>query len=783
MAESSTPSLSKLLAALAVGVRAANNLPSSTKQEDDDDSQVDSDTEEGRVDDEFSFQMAFPEFNSLCLEIREYLSKVLNKALESSTGQLDFEGGPIDDNFEFDDVRLWETAAEMCDVLLERVDLYIQNAKEGTTNLEHFQSIRQAGSSARYNAKNKFDLLTSSLVDMEKPQITFGFAGDIQNSRRDPFRPHLHPLSSCTLELIPGHGLDSVQYGGTIPEDIIAPTHHYSHPYQTIIKQFGYRKEQFIAQDSGIHGRSGTLQNENIANTKGVWIDNEGDLSKLVNRIEQHENEYQEIAIDLEAHNYRSFSGFVCTAQLSLRRPTLPEGELASIQNENIDTAYDFIIDTLALRNVMNKYLAPIFANPNILKVMHGSDSDIKWLQRDFGIYVVNLFDTGKASRILPHFTSASLAYLLRKYANIEADKRHQLSDWRQRPIPDEMLQYAISDTKYLLDIYEKMKVELNKSPSDDISIESVLDESRKICLMRFDKESFVPSHYKNLITSKRGKRKGVILSNSQDIVLNALFNWRDATARDEDESVQYVCPNAGMLRIAMAMPQNIVSLQACLNPMPEMILKYSSNILNLIKDCLNDGVKQQSYEKASSRKAVDNSMQKAISSPVLDTDAIFKQAGWKLQVEPTSIGYMEHSSVTSEETNCDFIVQVSNEDFHSNAYTAHSLEMRTIAGRGQSVDGLGAARNILDQGHDAKTQQRNDVEMQNVIAQKCAFQIRNQMMRGDQNLLGLMKTSKFVNEGLYEVAQEALTNNVESELDGNVEDDQIPKSMKDIYR
>ena len=37
-----------------------------------------------------------------------------------------------------------------------------------------------------------------------------------------------------------------------------------------------------------------------------------------------------------------------------------------------------------------------IFANPGILKVLHGADGDIVWLQRDFGIYVVNMFDTGQ---------------------------------------------------------------------------------------------------------------------------------------------------------------------------------------------------------------------------------------------------------------------------------------------------------------------------------------------------------------------------------------------------
>jgi exosome complex exonuclease RRP6 len=41
------------------------------------------------------------------------------------------------------------------------------------------------------------------------------------------------------------------------------------------------------------------------------------------------------------------------------------------------------------------------FTNPAIVKVLHGSDSDIEWLQRDFGVYIVNMFDTGQAMRVL----------------------------------------------------------------------------------------------------------------------------------------------------------------------------------------------------------------------------------------------------------------------------------------------------------------------------------------------------------------------------------------------
>uniref|UniRef100_A0A2C9KIB5 3'-5' exonuclease domain-containing protein n=1 Tax=Biomphalaria glabrata TaxID=6526 RepID=A0A2C9KIB5_BIOGL len=91
----------------------------------------------------------------------------------------------------------------------------------------------------------------------------------------------------------------------------------------------------------------------------------------------------------------------------------------------------DYIIDTLALRNEL--YLInDVFTDPSITKVFHGADSDIQWLQRDFGVYVVNMFDTGQAARVLG-FSRFSLAHLMMNYCHIEADKQFQLADWRIR--------------------------------------------------------------------------------------------------------------------------------------------------------------------------------------------------------------------------------------------------------------------------------------------------------------------------------------------------------------
>ena len=109
-----------------------------------------------------------------------------------------------------------------------------------------------------------------------------------------------------------------------------------------------------------------------------------------------------EIAIDLEYHNYRTFGGFVCLMQISTREE-------------------DFVVDTLVLREELED-LNEMFTNPNIVKVrsrlirvslvrlssfqvLHGAESDIVWLQQDFNLYIVNLFDTYHASKVLGKFS------------------------------------------------------------------------------------------------------------------------------------------------------------------------------------------------------------------------------------------------------------------------------------------------------------------------------------------------------------------------------------------
>jgi hypothetical protein len=59
-------------------------------------------------------------------------------------------------------------------------------------------------------------------------------------------------------------------------------------------------------------------------------------------------------------------------------------------------------------------------------QVLHGCSSDVIWLQRDFGVYLVNVFDTGEAAKQL-HYPSHGLAHLLEVFCKVAAQKQFQV--------------------------------------------------------------------------------------------------------------------------------------------------------------------------------------------------------------------------------------------------------------------------------------------------------------------------------------------------------------------
>jgi exosome complex exonuclease RRP6 len=79
--------------------------------------------------------------------------------------------------------------------------------------------------------------------------------------------------------------------------------------------------------------------------TPFTWVSTPAQLAELIDKLRR----VKEVAVDLEYHSYRTYSGFVCLMQISSREE-------------------DWIVDPFELRDDLED-LNEIFTNPNIVKV------------------------------------------------------------------------------------------------------------------------------------------------------------------------------------------------------------------------------------------------------------------------------------------------------------------------------------------------------------------------------------------------------------------------------
>jgi ribonuclease D len=218
------------------------------------------------------------------------------------------------------------------------------------------------------------------------------------------------------------------------------------------------------------------------------------------------------------------------------------------------------------------------------VKVFHGCRSDILWLQKDFGIFVVNCFDTFEAAKLL-QYPALSLAHLLKYYCKVTVDKKHQLADWRVRPLSDELLKYAREDTHYLLYIYDCLRKDI-LAALDRNGLSVVFEASKRTCLLRYTKEVFTEVGYFNLFQDRRAKKKFDDLSATQDSILRILWNWRDNAARKDDESVTYIMSNSELIRMGTLdqIPSNAEELRLRCEPLSAYVRSHLADIFEAIK-------------------------------------------------------------------------------------------------------------------------------------------------------------------------------------------------------
>ncbi|MGH8047811.1 MAG: ribonuclease D [Chthoniobacterales bacterium] len=235
-------------------------------------------------------------------------------------------------------------------------------------------------------------------------------------------------------------------------------------------------------------------------------------LEELLDRIA----DLPVIAFDTEADSLHCYFEKLCLIQIST-------------PSENV------LVDPLA--DVPLQPLLDAVSDKRV--VFHGADYDLRMLRRVGSFEPREIFDTMIASRLCG-VDQLGLGALVEKHFGVQLSKSSQKANWARRPLPPEMIDYAINDTRYLLELASRIEADLHNLGRWQWFVES---RDRMVAASREVKERDAETIWRISGSARLAPRA--------QSVLRVLWFWRDAEARAWNRPPFHVAGNEDLLRIS----------------------------------------------------------------------------------------------------------------------------------------------------------------------------------------------------------------------------------------
>jgi len=252
------------------------------------------------------------------------------------------------------------------------------------------------------------------------------------------------------------------------------------------------------------------------------------------------------LAIDLEAAGFHRYSDRVCLIQLT-------------------GSAGTYLLDPLAVDPA--PALRGPLESPDVRVLLHGGDYDLRLLDRDLDLHPVNLFDTQTAAALLGE-PALGLASLLKTYFDIRLSKKYQRADWAKRPLSDEMLEYAASDTQHLHALTDLLSERLETLGRLDWAEE----ESKLMESIRWSEDGKTDP-----VTRVKKAR---YLEPRDVALLREAWLWRDEIARARDRAPFRIAADTVLLEVVQKRPRNASGLAAMSGFSPQLAERSGKALL-----------------------------------------------------------------------------------------------------------------------------------------------------------------------------------------------------------
>ena len=258
------------------------------------------------------------------------------------------------------------------------------------------------------------------------------------------------------------------------------------------------------------------------------------------------------IALDTEYDSFRYFRDKLCLLQVQTEKRT-------------------WLIDPLAEKLDLS-FLGDVLIDPDVLKIFHAGDNDIRILKRDYDFAFRNIFDTHRAAALLG-FRQLALSTLLENILGVILEKKMQRSRWDIRPLSEEQLDYAALDTAHLPELCRKLDMELR---------EKGLEKEAKHHFAGLTAVVWRPRALDRL-----GHRKlpgYAQLTSGQKERLRLLYRWRFEKAKEINRACFMLLPDSQLVALARL---DAVSRQTMAGPgllSSEVSHRFGQELLDILQ-------------------------------------------------------------------------------------------------------------------------------------------------------------------------------------------------------
>ncbi len=284
---------------------------------------------------------------------------------------------------------------------------------------------------------------------------------------------------------------------------------------------------------------------------EAAYIRDEAGLKALCERLRDHDR----LAVDTEFMGEDSFHPRLEIIQVAA-------GDVTAIIDYQAVPGLDRFFDLLG--------------DTRIHKVVHAGRQDLEIFSILSGSVPVPVFDTQVAAAMVGYGPQIGYAQLVRQVAGVTLEKSETFTNWAQRPLTKQQIDYALEDVRHLFALHDHLHGKLKALGR----LEWVEEEFKRLLALA-DEEARDPRLRYQRIKGWEGlypRARGI---------LREIVAWREHEAKRRDRPRGRILRDEILVEIARRAPATVEALGALRGIQPSQVEKYGAPLIAAVKQGL----------------------------------------------------------------------------------------------------------------------------------------------------------------------------------------------------